>query len=147
MRLVVQRVKRASVKTKNKVLGQISQGLVLLVAINQKDNEKTVQSMAKKVLDLRIFGDQEDKMNLSVLDIEREILVVSQFTLYADCSKGNRPYFGNVARPEKAKALMKEFIQALKKSGLKVEKGEFGAKMKVDLINDGPVTIILDSDG
>jgi len=147
MRLVVQRVKKASVQVENKTLGQINQGLLLLIAVGEEDDKKTAQSMARKVLDLRIFGDEKDKMNLSVLDIQGELLIISQFTLYADCSKGNRPYFGHAAQPEKAKALMEKFIEALKISGLKVEKGEFGAKMEVALINDGPVTIILDSNG
>jgi len=147
MRLVVQRVKKASVQVKNKTLGQINQGLLLLIAVGEEDDKKTAHSMARKVLDLRIFGDEKDKMNLSVLEIQGEILVISQFTLYADCAKGNRPYFGKAASPEKAKILMEKLIEALKLSGLKVEKGEFGAKMEVALINDGPVTIILDSDG
>lgn len=147
MRLVVQRVKKASVQVENKTLGQIDHGLLLFVAVSEKDDEKTVRSMARKVLDLRIFSDEADKMNLSVIDIKGELLIISQFTLYADCAKGNRPYFGNTAQPKKAKTLIEKFIEALKLSGLKVEKGEFGAKMEIELINDGPVTIILDSDG
>lgn len=143
MRIVVQRVSTASVKVKDKTIGQIGQGLLLLVGIGEKDNEETIRKMARKILDLRIFSDAQDKMNLSVLDIKGEILVISQFTLLADCSKGNRPFFGKAAQPEKAQVLIESFIKALKKSGLKVEKGEFGAKMEVALVNDGPVTIIL----
>jgi len=145
MRVVVQRVKKASVKVDNKIVGQIGNGLLLFIGVGPFDKAQgEVKKLASKILNLRIFGDKNDKMNLSLLDIKGEILVIPQFTLFADCSKGNRPYFGEAAKPEIAEPLFKKFIVELKKSGLKVEKGEFGAKMEVELVNDGPVTIILD---
>lgn len=147
MKVVIQRVSRASVKVKGKITGQIGQGFLLLVGVGDEDIKKQklkIKNLARKILQLRIFGDKDGKMNLSVLDIEGEILVVPQFTLYADCSKGNRPYFGQAAEPEIAKTLIEKFVDELKKSGLKVEKGVFGAKMEVELINDGPVTIIME---
>jgi len=146
MRVVVQRVKKASVKVDNKIVGQIGNGLLLFIGVGPFDKAQgEVKKLASKILNLRIFGDKNDKMNLSLLDIKGEILVIPQFTLFADCSKGNRPYFGEAAKPEIAEPLFKKFIVELKKSGLKVEKGEFGAKMEVELVNDGPVTIILES--
>jgi len=146
MRVVVQRVKKASVKVDNKIVGQIGNGLLLFIGVGPFDKAQgEVKKLASKILNLRIFGDKNDKMNLSLLDIKGEILVIPQFTLFADCSKGNRPYFGEAAKPEIAEPLFKKFIVELKKSGLKVEKGEFGAKMEVELLNDGPVTIILES--
>jgi len=146
MRVVVQRVKKASVKIDNKIVGQIGNGLLLFIGVGPFDKAQgEVKKLASKILNLRIFGDKNDKMNLSLLDIKGEILVIPQFTLFADCSKGNRPYFGEAAKPEIAEPLFKKFIVELKKSGLKVEKGEFGAKMEVELVNDGPVTIILES--
>jgi len=145
MRVVVQRVKKASVKVDNKIVGQIGNGLLLFIGVGPFDKAQgEVKKLASKILNLRIFGDKNDKMNLSLLDIKGEILVIPQFTLFADCSKGNRPYFGEAAKPEISQPLFKKFIVELKKSGLKVEKGEFGAKMEVELLNDGPVTIILD---
>jgi len=147
MRAVIQRVKRASVRVGKRITGQIGQGYVALVGVGEKDSELEIRELANKILNLRIFGDKNDKMNLSILDIKGEILVVPQFTLHADCSKGNRPYFGGAAKPETAEKLVEKFINELKESGLRVEKGEFGAKMEVELVNDGPVTIILDSNG
>lgn len=145
MRIIVQRVKKASVLVRGKLIGEITRGLLLLVGVEERETEKEIKKMAGKILNLRIFGDENDKMNFSILDIKGEILVIPQFTLFADCSKGNRPYFGEVAKPEIAKPLFEKFVEELKKSGLKVEKGEFGAKMEVELVNDGPVTIILDT--
>lgn len=146
MRVVVQRVKKASVKVDNKIVGQIANGLLLFLGVGPFDKAQgEVKKLASKILNLRIFGDKNDKMNLSLLDIKGEILVIPQFTLFADCSKGNRPYFGEAAKPEIAERLFEKFIVELKKAGLKVEKGEFGAKMEVELVNDGPVTIILES--
>lgn len=148
MKVVIQRVKKASVSVEDKIIGQIGFGLVVLLGVGEKDSEKVKvknEELAEKILNLRIFGDKKDKMNLSVLDIEGEILVAPQFTLFADCSKGNRPYFGQAAKPEIAKPIFEKFVEELKKSGLKVEKGLFSAKMEVELINDGPVTIILET--
>jgi len=145
MRAVIQRVKKASVKVDNKIVGQIGNGLLLFIGVGPFNKARGEEKkLASKILNLRIFGDKNDKMNLSLLDIKGEILVIPQFTLFADCSKGNRPYFGEAAKPEIAQPLFKKFIVELKKAGLKVEKGEFGAKMEVELVNDGPVTIILD---
>lgn len=145
MRLVAQRVKKASVKIDGKIVGQIGSGLLVLHGIAEGDTEAIGEALAEKILKLRIFGDKDDKMNLSVQDIKGEILAVSQFTLLADCSGGNRPSFIKAAPPQIAKPLFDKFVQELKKSGLKVETGVFGAKMEVELANDGPVTIILDS--
>lgn len=145
MRVVVQRVKKASVKVDTKIVGQITNGLLLFLGIGEGDNGEKVKVLVKKIVNLRIFENENEKFDKSILDIKGEILVIPQFTLFADCSKGNRPYFGEAAKPEIAKPLFEKFIAGLKKSGLKVEKGEFGAKMEVELINDGPVTIILDS--
>jgi len=150
MRAVIQRIKKASVKVGDKIVGQIGAGLVLLLGVGEtdekiKDEKIKIKNFAEKILNLRIFGDKEDKMNLSVLDVKGEILVIPQFTLYADCSKGNRPYFGQAAKPEIAKPFFQKFVEELKKSNLRVESGIFGAKMEVELINDGPVTLILDT--
>lgn len=144
MKLVIQRVKKASVTVNNTVIGQIGKGLLILIGIENTDqNNQNLQKIAEKVLKLRIFSDENDKMNLSVTDIKGEILVVSQFTLIADTSGGNRPFFGNAAPPEIAQPVLNLFIKELKKSGLNVQTGKFGAKMQVELTNDGPVTIIL----
>lgn len=146
MRVVVQRVKKASVKVDNKIVGQIANGLLLFLGVGPLDEARGEEAkLAKKILNLRIFENENEKFDKSILDIKGEILVIPQFTLFADCSKGNRPYFGEAAKPEIAQPLFKKFIVELKKSGLKVEKGEFGAKMEVELVNDGPVTIILES--
>lgn len=142
MKVVIQRVKQAKVKVDNKVIGKINRGLLLLVGIEDRDRVR-VREIAEKILKLRIFADENDKMNLSVQDIKGEILVVPQFTLIADTSGGNRPYFGNAAPPKIAKPIFNQFVEELKKTGLKVETGVFGAKMEVSLINDGPVTIIV----
>jgi len=145
MRTVIQRVKKASVKVNGQTIGQIKKGLLILAAIGREDRPPQIEKLAAKILNLRIFADENDKMNLSVLESQGEILVVPQFTLYADCSQGNRPFFGPAAPPDFAQPLWEKFIKELEKSGLKVEKGQFGAKMEVESINDGPVTIILES--
>lgn len=144
MKIIIQRVSRAKVKTNKKVTGEINRGLLLLVGIEEKDKEK-VKDFAEKILKLRIFNDKNDKMNLSVRDIKGDILVVPQFTLLADTRQGNRPYFGNAAPPEISQPIFNQLVAELKKSKLKVEPGVFGAKMEVELVNDGPVTIILDN--
>jgi len=144
MRAVIQRVKKANVKIDNKVTGEIGQGLLVLLAVHQDDEEKIISKMADKIMNLRIFSDQEDKMNLSIKDVGGEILVVSQFTLYGDCKKGNRPSFIESARPEKAIPMYEALVKYIKEQGIKVATGKFGAMMEVELINDGPVTVIID---
>ena len=145
MKIVVQRVSQASVKVSREIVGEISKGLLLLVGIEENDEKEDAEWLAKKVLDLRIFSNEEGKMNRSVKDIYGEILCVSQFTLIADYKKGNRPSFIKAAKPEKAVPLFEYFKGLIKSSGLKTESGIFGADMKVNLLNDGPVTIVMDS--
>ena len=145
MKIVVQRVSQASVKVSREIVGEISKGLLLLVGIEENDEKEDAEWLSKKILDLRIFSDEEGKMNRSVKDINGEILCVSQFTLIADYKKGNRPSFIKAAKPEKAVPLFEYFKGLIKSSGLKTEGGIFGADMKVSLLNDGPVTIVMDS--
>jgi D-tyrosyl-tRNA(Tyr) deacylase len=143
MKIVVQRVTKASVEVDKKIVGQIDKGLMLLVSFTQSDTEKNIDWMVNKVLNLRIFDDESGIMNKSVLDINGSILSISQFTLYADASKGNRPSYINALNGSEATKLYDLFNEKLKKS-IKVETGIFGADMKVSLINDGPVTILLE---
>lgn len=145
MKVVVQRVTEASVSVDNIVKGKIDQGLLLLVGIETGDTADDVMWMAQKILNLRIFGDEEGKMNKSGVDVAGEILCISQFTLIADYKKGNRPSFIRAAKPDEAIPLFEKFKKILAESGLKVESGVFGADMKVNLLNDGPVTIVMDS--
>ena len=148
MRVVVQRSKAASVTIADKVAGAIDFGLVVLVAIAPSDGRKQVEWMAEKVAHLRIFPDEQGKMNRSVLDEGGGILVVSQFTLYGDCRKGRRPHFGGAAQPDHAIPMYELFCAQLRKIGISsVETGQFGAMMQVQLVNDGPVTLIIDSKG
>lgn len=142
MRAVVQRVKRAKVMINDKIVGKIDEGLLILLGVTHEDTEENVDYLVRKILNLRIFKDENDKMNLSVKDIKGEILVVSQFTLYADTSKGNRPSFTNAAKPEIANKLYEYFKEKCAEE-IKVQSGEFGANMQVELINDGPVTIVI----
>ena len=143
MKIVIQRVSWSKVIVDKKIVSQIKQGILLLVGIEEKDNqENLLNEIVSKILKLRIFSDQNDKMNLSIEEIKGEILVVSQFTLLADTTQGNRPYYGNAAGPEIAKPIFNKLVEELKKSKLKVETGIFGAKMEVELLNDGPVTIL-----
>lgn len=144
MRAVIQRVKKASVSVGNEIIGQINKGLLVLLAVHQDDEELVIKKMADKIVNLRIFSDQNDKMNLSVKDVGCEIMVVSQFTLYGDCKKGNRPSFTQSAKPEKAIFFYEKFVKHIREQRIKVETGKFGAMMEVELVNDGPVTIILD---
>ena len=144
MKIVLQRVSWASVTVKGEVIASISKGVLILFGAEKNDDESKVQFLVEKTLNLRIFPDEKGKMNLSCLDIGGNILVVSQFTLAGDCSKGRRPGFDNAAAPEVACLLYQKFIQQVSESGLKVAKGEFGADMQVELINDGPITFILE---
>lgn len=145
MRAIVQRVDRADVTVDNKVTGNIRQGLLVLVGVTDTDTEKDIQYLVDKVTGLRIFEDAEGKMNLSVKDIGGEILSVSQFTLYGDCRKGKRPSFDKAAKPEMANEYYEKFNELCRQQGLVVETGVFRAHMLVSLVNNGPVTIILDS--
>ena len=144
MRIVIQRVNRASVKIAGNTVGQISKGLLLLVGLKEGDEADIVKKAAAKIAKMRIFEDENGKTNLAIKDVDGQILSVSQFTLLADTKKGNRPSFINAMKPLKSKELWKQFNKELKKLGLTVETGEFGADMQVDLQNDGPLTIVLD---
>ncbi|GAI26973.1 unnamed protein product, partial [marine sediment metagenome] len=146
MRAVAQRVKKGSVEIKEKEIGKIEEGLVILLGVGQNDVEEDAEYLAEKIVNLRIFEDKEGKMNLSVKDINGQILVISQFTLYGDCKKGRRPSFISAALPDKAVKLYDYFIKHIKNYGLKIETGEFQAMMLVKIYNDGPVTILLDSE-
>ena len=147
MRVIIQRCSRAEVRVDGQIVGQIGKGFMVLVGITEGDTHAQVELLAKKVAQMRVFEDSEGKMNLSLHDVGGAILSISQFTLYADCKKGNRPSFIKAARPEVAEPLYELFNTVLREEyGLQVETGRFGADMKVDFVNDGPVTIILDSD-
>ena len=145
MRLVIQRVSKASVEIEGKVNGKIDEGFMLLVGITNDDNKEVVEKMADKLINLRIFEDENEKLNLSLMDVKGEILSISQFTLYADCRKGRRPGFTEAAKPDIAISLYDYYNQKIQDLGIHVETGVFGADMKVSLLNDGPVTILLDS--
>lgn len=144
MRAVIQRVAEANVKVEKKVAGQIKKGILLLLGCHKDDKEKNIASLVDKIINLRIFQDENDKMNLSLKDIDGEILIVSQFTLLADTKKGRRPSFINAMEGEKAKIFYQKFISEMKKHIKNVQIGIFGVKMQIQLINDGPVTFILD---
>ncbi|MGB0035072.1 MAG: D-aminoacyl-tRNA deacylase, partial [Candidatus Acidiferrales bacterium] len=146
MRAVVQRVSRARVAVDGRVTGEIRAGLVVLVAVGREDKPATASSMAEKVVNLRIFNDDQGKMNRSLLDAGGAVLAVSQFTLYGDARGQRRPSFIQAAAPEQGKALYEEFVRAVKALGVAIETGVFQAHMSVELVNDGPVTILLDSD-
>lgn len=145
MRAVIQRVQHASVTVENEVIGKIGHGLLILLGVGDGDSEADMKYIADKSMGLRIFSDENDKMNLSVSDVGGEMLVVSQFTLYGDCRKGRRPNFTPAMEPVGANAMYEKFVKYLEDNGMKVQKGSFGADMKVELLNDGPVTILLDS--
>lgn len=145
MRVVVQRVKHASVTINGTVNGKINNGFLVLLGVQSTDSEQDVDYLVKKVTNLRIFSDENDKMNLSLKDVNGELLIVSQFTLYANCKEGNRPSFVEAAKPDIAIPLYEYFVSECKKIIPVVETGIFGTDMKVDLLNDGPVTIIMDS--
>ncbi len=145
MRAVVQRVSSSKVTVDEEVVGNINNGLLVLLGVTHDDTSKDVDYMVDKVTNLRIFEDENDKMNLSLKDINGEVLAVSQFTLYGDCRRGRRPSFSDAARPEVANPLYEEFVKKIRDLGINVSTGKFGAHMMVDLINDGPVTILLES--
>ncbi len=146
MRAVLQRVSRARVDVEGETVGEIGQGLLVLLGVAQGDGEAEAELLAKKCVDLRIFADEAGKMNRSLLDVGGGCLVVSQFTLLAECRKGRRPFFGAAEAPERAEALCQHFAQAVRSSGVEVASGRFGAMMKVEICNDGPVTIPLDTE-
>ncbi len=143
MKVVVQRVEKASVKVDNQIIGAIGRGLLLFLGVGKNDTEDDIKYFVNKILNLRIFEDETGKMNLSVSKLQYDILIVSQFTLYGNVKKGFRPNFFAAANPEKAEIYYNKFVKLLKNSGLKIETGQFRAMMKVEIINDGPVTIII----
>lgn len=145
MRIIVQRVNHASVEVDEKVVGDIKKGLLVFIGVGREDDESDLDYMVNKVMGLRIFEDEDDKMNLSLEDIQGELLVVSQFTLYGDARKGRRPSFTASAAPDIGEEYYEKFVEKCRKGGLKVETGIFGADMNVNLSNDGPVTIMIDS--
>ena len=144
MRLLIQRVSKASVRVEGECVGKINKGFLVFLGITHGDTKDNVDYLVNKLYNLRVFEDENEKMNLSIKDINGEILIVSQFTLYADTSHGNRPSFINAAKPDEANELYEYFIEKAKQTGLKIEAGIFGADMKVELLNDGPVTILLE---
>ena len=145
MRTVIQRVRFARVSVDGKIIGEIDKGLLILLGVAHDDSEKEMKWLANKTKNLRIFEDEEEKMNLSLEDIKGKALIISQFTLYANSVKGNRPSFIEAAKPDFAKDLYLKFIQEFKNFGIETQEGEFGADMRVELLNDGPVTIIIDT--
>ncbi len=144
MRIVLQRVTSAIVKVDGNIIGEIGTGFLLLLGVGHEDTEEDCRRLADKISGLRIFSDENDKINLDLDSVGGQLLVVPQFTLYADCRKGNRPNFIQAAKPEKANALYEYFVEYLRSKGKHVETGEFGADMKVELLNDGPFTVILE---
>lgn len=145
MRALIQRVSRGSVTVKGRVIAEINTGLVILLGISSSDGEPQARSLVEKIANLRIFGDDQGKMNRSLLDTGGEAIVVSQFTLYADTRKGRRPSFTEAALPDLARPLVDRFVELLAQQGVAVQQGEFGAHMMVELVNDGPVTIWLET--
>ncbi len=145
MRAVVQRVSRAAVTVGGEVVGRIGRGLLVLLGVGQEDTAADARWLADKITGLRIFEDADGKMNVGLAEVKGAILAVSQFTLFGDCTKGRRPSFIAAAPPEKAIPLYEEFIQAVRELGIEVQTGRFGAMMQVELVNDGPVTLIIDS--
>lgn len=144
MKIVVQRVKNAEVEVEGKIVAKIGNGFLVLLGVTHKDTKEQADYLVKKLCKLRVFTDENAKMNLALKDVNGELLIVSQFTLYADCTGGNRPSFVEAAKPEQANELYEYFCSECKKNQIHVEKGIFGADMKVSLLNDGPVTIILE---
>ncbi len=144
MRLLIQRVQNAKVVVENETVGEIKKGFLVLCGITHSDTKAQADYLANKLCNLRVFEDENQKMNLSLKDVSGELLIVSQFTLYGDCTSGNRPSFTEAAKPEQANELYEYFMEKCKAQNVKVEKGIFGADMKVSLLNDGPVTIMLE---
>ena len=144
MKLVIQRVKNASVEVDKKIVGKIEKGFLVLIGIKLGDTKEQADYLVRKLCNLRVFTDENDKMNLSLKDVGGQLLIVSQFTLYGDCSEGNRPSFIEAARPDEAIPLYEYFCNECARKGFDVQKGIFGADMKVQLLNDGPVTIIME---
>lgn len=145
MRAVVQRVTYSSVEVDGEIVGEINRGFNVLLGISKEDTEEDMKYIKDKIVNLRVFSDENDKMNLSLLDVKGELLLISQFTLYGDARKGRRPNFMNALGGDEARVFYEKFIGMMKETGLKVETGVFGSDMKVDIKNDGPVTILLDS--
>ncbi|EFS21560.1 D-tyrosyl-tRNA(Tyr) deacylase [Fusobacterium gonidiaformans 3-1-5R] len=145
MKAVIQRVQYASVAVEGNIIGKIEKGFLILLGITHEDTEKDVLWLANKIKDLRVFEDENGKMNLSLEEVKGEVLIVSQFTLYGNCMKGRRPAFIDAARPELAIPLYEKFLETFQSFGIKTESGKFGADMKVELLNDGPVTLIIES--
>lgn len=145
MKFVIQRVTNAKVTIEGKVNGQIGKGLMVLIGVSNDDTKEIADKMVRKMLGMRIFEDENGKTNLSLEDVNGELLLISQFTLYADCKKGNRPSFINAGAPDMANQMYEYIVSECRKTGWKVETGIFGADMKVELLNDGPFTIVLDS--
>ncbi|MFW5985733.1 MAG: D-aminoacyl-tRNA deacylase [Halanaerobiales bacterium] len=145
MRAVVQRVKNSSVTVDEEVIGEIGEGLLIFLGIGKEDMQEDADYLLDKIMNLRIFADEEGKMNLSALDLEKEVMIISQFTLFGDCRKGRRPSFFSAASPEKAETLYEYFVQKAQNYELKIATGEFQAMMDIELCNDGPVTMLIDS--
>jgi D-tyrosyl-tRNA(Tyr) deacylase len=145
MRAVVQRVREARVSVDGKIIGEIGHGLVVLLGVGNQDTDKDLSYLADKIMNLRVFEDENGKMNISLTDVGGELLIISQFTLYGDCRKGNRPSYSNAASPEEAEAMYNKFVDYCRQRGVKVETGKFQAEMLVEIHNDGPVTILIDS--
>ncbi|MDJ0623598.1 MAG: D-aminoacyl-tRNA deacylase [Desulfocapsaceae bacterium] len=146
MRAVIQRVRHGSVTVSDRVIGEIGPGILVFLGIHPADGDAEIDWMVDKIANLRIFEDDSGTMNLSLFDLDKEMLIVSQFTLYADCRKGRRPGFSAAASPDIAEPLFRRFIEKVEKSGIRAAFGQFGAMMDVQLVNDGPVTLLLDSD-
>ena len=146
MKFIIQRVAYSSVEVEGRTIGKINKGFMVLIGVSQTDNKEIADKMIKKLLGMRIFRDDKGKTNLSLADVDGELLLISQFTLYADCRKGNRPSFINAGNPELANSLYEYIVDECRKQVPVVQTGSFGAEMKVELLNDGPFTIILDSD-
>ena len=144
MRALIQRVTSASVKIDGEIVGKIGKGFLIFLGVYEEDTEEKIEKLTKKIVNLRIFNDENDKMNLSIKDVKGKILLISQFTLCADTRKGNRPSFVSAKNPKDANVIYEKTIESIRNEGIIVEKGIFGADMKVELLNDGPVTILLD---